>query len=310
MTHRCDTLSIGFDVRSRCSAGKSKKASKVSLSFVRQATALSYLAPYLSANTLMVGCRTGQRRKSSRRSDFQCHLDRACDLVRDIGSCGPNTAGAWCSGNTSSIAFQKPSAPSPTARVGHDEPRCLMSDEEFTPALCALAGIPQISKPSKYLPGVAPISTSMHSALLLCRACRRTRQPKHTRIAVPRDPTSPSVIMHLPLRVGARLRPATGLARPSPGGRPAPPGNHRPTPRAGRELATSGRGSWSAAPTSAEIADVKRIFFLRANVTSVAHLGAPEPRRALPRFGWSAAVHGRDARCGRPGSCRQFQVLA
>jgi hypothetical protein len=47
-----NTLSIGFDVRrwSQCSAGKSKNASRTSRSFVRQATALSYLAPYLSAN--------------------------------------------------------------------------------------------------------------------------------------------------------------------------------------------------------------------------------------------------------------------
>jgi hypothetical protein len=57
LTVRCrtvaNTLSIGFDVRrwSQCSAGKSKKASSASRSFVRQATAVSYLAPYLSANT-------------------------------------------------------------------------------------------------------------------------------------------------------------------------------------------------------------------------------------------------------------------
>src|SRR4029078_11114517 len=55
-TVRCrtvaNTLSIGFDVRrwSQCSAGKSKNASRAVRSFVRQATALSYLALYLSAN--------------------------------------------------------------------------------------------------------------------------------------------------------------------------------------------------------------------------------------------------------------------
>src|SRR5260370_21786311 len=60
LTVRCrtvaNTLSIGFDVRRwfQCSAGKSKKASSASRSFVRQATALSYLAPYLSANTSIV----------------------------------------------------------------------------------------------------------------------------------------------------------------------------------------------------------------------------------------------------------------
>src|SRR3974390_1706161 len=48
-----NTLSIGIDVRrwSQCSAGKSKKASMASRSLVRQATAFSYLAAYLSANT-------------------------------------------------------------------------------------------------------------------------------------------------------------------------------------------------------------------------------------------------------------------
>src|SRR5271170_3863699 len=59
---------------------------------------------------------------------------------------------------------------------------------------------------------------------------------------------SPAVIS----RLTARLRPVTGLARPCPRGRRAPSGNRRPTPRAGRELAAARRGSWSAAPTSAE----------------------------------------------------------
>src|ERR1700687_3334043 len=58
-TVRCrtvaNTLSIGFDVRrwSQCSAGKSKNANSDSRSFVRQAAAFSYLAPYLSADTSM-----------------------------------------------------------------------------------------------------------------------------------------------------------------------------------------------------------------------------------------------------------------
>ena len=52
-TVRCRTVAntLRSDLMSECSAGKSKKASSVaSRSFVRQATALSYLAPYLSAN--------------------------------------------------------------------------------------------------------------------------------------------------------------------------------------------------------------------------------------------------------------------
>src|SRR5207244_5040394 len=81
LTVRCrtvaNTLSIGFDVRrwSQCSAGKSKKASSASRSFVRQATALSYLAPYLSAEH--VDRRLGRRagRRAVNRAKVGLHID-------------------------------------------------------------------------------------------------------------------------------------------------------------------------------------------------------------------------------------------
>ena len=81
--------SIGFDVRrwSQCSAGKSKKASKASRSFVRQATAFSYLAPYLSANTSIAAsaARAGWRAVDFTKVCFHVGLDRAGDLVQHIG---------------------------------------------------------------------------------------------------------------------------------------------------------------------------------------------------------------------------------
>jgi hypothetical protein len=70
------------------------------------------------------------------------------------------------------LAFQKPSAPSPTARSGAiSSPRCLMSMSSRQ--LCALSRTPVWKPTSSFLPsGVAPISTSMHSALSSIRACR------------------------------------------------------------------------------------------------------------------------------------------
>src|SRR4030081_1990185 len=57
----------------------------------------------------------------------------------------------WClvPGKTSSIAFQKPSAPSPTARSGAiSSPRCLISTRS-SHQLCALSRTPGL-KPDKF----------------------------------------------------------------------------------------------------------------------------------------------------------------
>src|SRR5215468_3285854 len=69
-TVRCrtaaNTLSIGFDVRrwSQCSVGKSKKASSASRSLVRQATALSCLALYLSSQRIVDGLTLTEKKNS------------------------------------------------------------------------------------------------------------------------------------------------------------------------------------------------------------------------------------------------------
>src|SRR4051794_19993608 len=94
-TVRCrtvaNTLSIGFDVRrwSQCSAGKSKKASRASRSFVRQATAFSYLEPYLSANTL-IAASAAARVTGSWNGSLAPALKTAggcADRVGESGSC-------------------------------------------------------------------------------------------------------------------------------------------------------------------------------------------------------------------------------
>ena len=85
------------------------------------------------------------------------------------------TVQRWCRvvGDTSSSAFQKPSAPSPVANSGvMARPRALMSTSNSR-QLCALSRRPTWKPTSSFLPsGVAPMITSMHSACGSIRACR------------------------------------------------------------------------------------------------------------------------------------------
>ena len=76
-------------------------------------------------------------------------------------------------GKTSSSAFQKPSAPSPTAISGATaSPRALRSTSSSR-QLCALSRMPTWKPSSSFLPsGVAPIITRMHSASGSIRAWR------------------------------------------------------------------------------------------------------------------------------------------
>src|SRR3954469_11891996 len=76
-------------------------------------------------------------------------------------------------GNTSSRAFQKPRAPSPTASSGATaSPRAFKSTSSSR-QLWALSRVPTWKPTSSFLPsGVAPITTSMHSAVGSMRAWR------------------------------------------------------------------------------------------------------------------------------------------
>src|ERR1019366_3350570 len=83
----------------------------------------------------------------------------------------------WCRvpGKTSSSAFQKPSAPSPTAISGVIFNPRLFTSMSSSCQLCALSRTPTWKPMSSFLPsGVAPISTSMHSLWSSMRACRNT----------------------------------------------------------------------------------------------------------------------------------------
>src|SRR5665647_3079171 len=83
----------------------------------------------------------------------------------------------WCCvpGKTSSSAFQKPSAPSPTAISGVIFNPRLFTSMRSSRQLCALSRTPTWKPMSSFLPsGVAPISTIMHSLWSSIRACRNT----------------------------------------------------------------------------------------------------------------------------------------
>src|SRR5437870_13726225 len=119
-----------------------------------------------------LGRRAGRRAVNRAKVGLHIDLNREGDLVQHVGGLVNPTA-LVPGGKTSSIAFQKPSAPSPTARSGAiSSPRCLMSTRSSR-QLCALSRTPVWKPTSSFLPsGVAPISTSMHSAASSIRACR------------------------------------------------------------------------------------------------------------------------------------------
>src|SRR5512139_212181 len=67
-------------------AGKSKKASSALRSSVRQATAFSYLAPYLSANTsIAASAAAGRRAVNLANVGLHVDLNQKGNLVQDVG---------------------------------------------------------------------------------------------------------------------------------------------------------------------------------------------------------------------------------
>src|SRR5437588_8893910 len=120
-----------------------------------------------------VGCRAGRRTVNFTKVGLHVDLDREGNFVQHVG--GLVTQHRWCRapGKTSSMAFQKPSAPSPTARSGAiSSPRCLMSMRSSR-QLCALSRTPVWKPTNSFLPSVvAPTTTTMHSAAVSIRACK------------------------------------------------------------------------------------------------------------------------------------------
>src|SRR6516165_6122348 len=171
-----NTLSIGFDVRrwSQCSAGKSKKASRASRSFVRHDC-------LVVPGTVLVGeyidgrfdCRAGRRTENFTKVCLHVDLDREGNLVQHVrGLVNPTPL---VPGTRKDLfdCLPEASAPSPTARSGAiSSPRCLMSMCSSR-QLWALSRAPVWKPTSSFLPsGVAPISTSIHSAVGSIRACK------------------------------------------------------------------------------------------------------------------------------------------
>src|ERR1700737_465565 len=101
------------------------------------------------------------------------------------------------------MAFQKPSAPSPTARSGAiSSPRCLMSMRSSR-QLCALSRTPVWKPTNSFLPsGVAPISTSIHSAAGSIRAGPQVHPPPPPVHVSPRRQVAflPGIVIRLPFR--------------------------------------------------------------------------------------------------------------
>ena len=87
-----------------------------------------------------LGCRTGRRAVNLTKVGLHVDLDRACDLVQDIGSLVDPTP--LVPGARKDFLDRLPEAERTIAdgKVRRDlEPTLLDVDEEFTPALCAFA---------------------------------------------------------------------------------------------------------------------------------------------------------------------------
>src|SRR6266403_1353746 len=120
-----------------------------------------------------LGCRAGRRTINFTKVCLHVDLGREGNFVQHVGGLVNPTPLVPGARKTSSMAFQKPSAPSPTARSGAiSSPRCLMS-KRSSRQLCALSRTPVWKPTNSFLPsGVAPISTSIHSAAGSIRACK------------------------------------------------------------------------------------------------------------------------------------------
>ena len=112
-----------------------------------------------------LGRRAGWRAVNLAKVDLHVDLDREGDLVQYVGGLVNPTP--LVSGARKDLLDRLPEAEraSPTARSGAiSSPRCLMSMRSSR-QLCAFSRTPVWKPTSSFLPsGVAPISTSMHSA--------------------------------------------------------------------------------------------------------------------------------------------------
>src|SRR6185369_1327872 len=121
-----------------------------------------------------LGRRAGWRAVDFTKVCFHVGLDREGDLVQHIG--GLMDPAPLMPGGGKDLLDCFPEAERPVAdrevRGAISSPRSLMSMRSSR-QLCALSRTPVWKPTSSFFPsGVAPISTSMHSALSSIRACR------------------------------------------------------------------------------------------------------------------------------------------
>jgi hypothetical protein len=148
--------------------------SSASRSSARQATARPYFGVYFASKVASAASAVSLSGASqiSRRSWRALACSDFGSSFRTLAALW--TQQRWCrvAGNTSSSAFQKPSAPSPTASSGAiARPRAL-GPTSSSRQLWALSRAPTWKPTSSFLPsGVAPMITSTHSAWGSVRAC-------------------------------------------------------------------------------------------------------------------------------------------
>src|SRR2546423_1413559 len=122
-----------------------------------------------------LGCRAGRRTVNFTKIGLHVDLDREGNFVQHVGGLVNPTP--LVPGARKNLLDGLPEAERAVAdrQVGRDlEPTLLDVDEEFSPALCALPH-PGLKPTNSFLPsGVAPITTSMHSAAGSIRACKKT----------------------------------------------------------------------------------------------------------------------------------------
>src|ERR1700737_465566 len=202
-----------------------------------------------------LGCRAGRRTVNFTKVCLHVDLDREGNFVQHVGGLVNPTP--LVPGTRKDLLDCLPEAERAVAdrEVGRDlEPTLLDVDEEFTPALCALAH-PGLEADQFLLALGGRADQHEHTLggrFHPRRAASTPPPPPRPRIPPPtgrvfaRHRNPPAIPPS-----AARSRLATGSARPCPRGRRAPPGSRRSTPRASREQATARRDSSSAAPTSA-----------------------------------------------------------
>ena len=275
----------------------------MSRSFVRHSTALSYLARVLGEDVdRYFGRSSAWRQVTSRRSLCSACTDGTTLFKIFAVLCAAPLMARG--GKTSSSAFQKPSAPSPTAIS-----RAIFSPRLFASTSSSASGsrsaAPTWKPMSSFLPSGVGADQHQHAfAMVGCGEPAGGRPATRTRTGAPTDrasasartrpATPPSVWRSLPEKDWRRILAQEcrqRLLEVAPVEMPADraPAKVRPSPSC-------------AVPTAARFAEVKRLAHV-AGRTAIPDLH-PTTSTARSQSGSSAPGHDRAARGGRPSEAQ------